>query len=411
MTPHSKQRVLAAYAEVDINQKVKRSTERPLTTSHSEEYIDKLLPQSTTSDEYDGDKFVISPYGTLPRQHHKGSNSKSALPIYSEVQKPSQEMDKSQAVLDSSKRVQQMRIYAEIEEPLAASSSERDQKVKQQQQVAATNTTDTVLRPSDSPKEDQPPPIPPQTADSFKLDSPVPQVPPQTADSFKLDSPVPQVPPQTADSFRLDSSSPVTNEYEMPTIAAYAIVEAKNVVLKSKDVVTHKPSKEEIAAKTKSLGRSLKPKNKPAPLPPHPTSAPQPIPRSKKKRLSRTHSAEMSPGNGDVTKTTKGELIEHKVAPKKEPLYESVDDLDLNVKQKSPPKVVCDSPRQTEFLFKNREFIAVGKPLTSSTTSYGNDDSDDSTDWDSGEEDEEEEEEEEEQEVQHNKFIQYSLVY
>lgn len=402
MTPHSRQRVLAAYAEVDINQKVMRSVERPLTNSHSEEYLDKLLPGSSTKiDEYDGDKFVVSPYGTLPRQHHKGSNSKSALPIYSEVQKPIQKVDKTQAVSDSSKQAQQMRIYAEVDEPLAMSSSERDQKTKQPQQA-----TDTPLMPSNSPKRDQPPPVPPQTTDSLrfdspapqvppqtaeslKLDSPVPQVPPQTVDSLKLDSPAPQIPPQTVDSLRLDSSSSATNEYEMPTIAAYATVEAK-------DVVTRTLSKEEIAAKTKSLGRLLKPKNKPAPLPPHPTSGPQPVPRSKKKRLSRTHSAEASP-NSDATKT---ESIEHKYVPKKEPLYESVDDLDLNikpkspVKPKSPPKPVSDSHGQTEFLFKNMEFKSVGNPSTSITASYDNDDSGDSTDWDSGEEDEEEEEEE-----------------
>ena len=403
MTPHSKQRVLAAYAEVDIGPKIKRITERPLTNSQSDEYLDKLLPQSTESDEYDRDKFVVSPYGTLPRQRHKGSNSKSALP---EFQRPSQE---AQAVLDSSKQARQMRIYAEIEEPLALSSSERDQRAKQQQ-ATTTIIADTASMPSNSPKGDQPPPIPPQTADSLRLDSPVPPVPPQTANSLKLHSPAPSVPPQTADSLKLDSPvPPVTNEYEMPTIAAYATVEAKDVVvapknrvnLRSKDVVTCKPSKEEIAAKTKSLGRSLKPKSKPAPLPPHPTtSAPQPVPRNRsKKRLSRTHSAEMSsPGNSDSTKPTiKTELIEHK-----DPLYESVDDLDLNIKPKSPPKAVSDSPKQTEFLFKNREFISVGKRLTSSITSYSNDDSDDSTDWDSGEDDEEEEEEQEGQEVWHN---------
>ena len=407
MTPHSKHRILATYAEVDLSQKIKRSTDRPLTNAHSEECLDKLLPQSTGSDDdNDRDSFVISPYGTLPRQRHKGCNSRSALPIYDEIQKPSVEMH---AV---SKRIQQ-RIYDQIEDPdskktskdkASFNSSEMDQKSLPSATKGAT----------DSWREDQPPQVPPQTEDSLKFDypSPLPQIPPQTADSLMLDSPAPQIPPQTADSLMLDSPAPQIppqtadslmldspqDSDEPPVIIAYATVDTK-------DVITRKPSKEEIAAKTKSLGRpSLKPKSKPAPLPPHP------IPHSRKKRLSRTHSAEV-PSDSDAERIPKSESVGQK--PRKEPLYESVDDLDFTLahkkpaKPRSPPKVaISESSEQTEFLFKNREFISVGQPSAdklevgrpasyiNDATSYSNEDSDDSTDWDSGEEEEEQEDQE-----------------
>ena len=404
MTPHSKHRVLAAYVEVDIGQKIKRSTERPLTNAHSEECLDKLLPQSTDNDDDGRGSFVISPYGTLPRQHHKGHNNKSVLPVYAEVKNPNLEKNKTHTASDSAKQAQQTSIYAEIEEPNSKvinknrainsvmNSSEDDQKLfsspikvqrpKQQQQLTAASVTEAIL---DSSKGDQPPQVPPQTADSLKLDSP---------------SPTPEVPPQTADSLTLDSTLS-NNEYEEPVINAYATVEARDVILaaKSKNEVSRKPSKEEIAAKTRSLGRSLKPKSKPAPLPPQSVTVPQPVPRSRKDRLSRTQSAEVSSGDDD--KIAKTELCEHEDKPKKEPLYESVDDLDLpaarrSTKSKSPPKIaVSESHKQTEFLFKNREFISVSKPSTNTTTTYGNEDSDDSTDWDSGED-------EDEQEVQDN---------
>lgn len=376
---------------MDLSQKIKRSTDRPLTNAHSEECLDKLLPQSTVSDDddNDGETFVISPYGTLPRQRHKGSNSRTALPIYDEIQKPKVE---THAV---SERAQQ-RIYAEIGEPdskkagkdkLSFDYSENDQKFfpsAAKGQVAAT----------DSWKEDQPPEVPPQTEDSLKFDSPLPQIPPQTTGSPMLDSPAPQIPPQTADSLRFDTPPP--DDDEVPMIIAYATVDAK-------EVVTRKPSKDEIIAKTKSLGRApLKPKSKPAPLPPHP------VPQLRKKRLSRTHSVEASSGDSDAERITKVEPLECKDKPKKEPLYESVDDLDLKLahkqpaRPKSPPKVaITESPEQTEFLFKNREFISVGKHSADKLevgrpTSYSNDDSDDSTDWDSGEEEEEEEQEDQE---------------
>ena len=381
---------------MDLGQKVKRSTDRPLTSAHSEECLDKLLPQSTGSDDdNDRESFVISPYGTLPRQRHKGSSSRGALPIYDEIQKPNVE---TRAV---SERAQQ-RIYAEIEEPdskktgkdkVSINSSVTDQKLfpsAAKDQVATT----------DSWKEDQPPEVPPQTEDSLKFDSPspLPQFPSQTTGS--LDSPVPQIPPQTVDSLRFDSPPP--DDDEVPTIIAYATVNTK-------DVVVRKPSKEEIAARTKSLGRQLlKPKSKPAPLPPHP------VPQSRKKRVSRTRSVEASSGDSDAERVTKVESLQHKDKPKKEPVYESVDDLDLNLahnksaKPKSPPKVaISETPKQTEFLFKNREFISVGRHSALEVerhstlevgrpTSYANDDSDDSTDWDSGEEEEEEEQEDQE---------------
>lgn len=407
---------------MDISQKIKRSTDRPLTNAHSEECLDKLLPQS---DDGTRESFVTSPYGTLPRQRHKGS--KSTVPIYAEVHKPNWEADKTHAVSDSSKQAQQMRIYDEIGEPNGKkiskdkllSSSEEDQKSfpsttkvqkpkEEKQQVAATDVT--VIPSESPPKRDQSPQVPPRTAESLKLDSPSPQVPPQTADSLRLDSPSPQIPSQTAESLRLHSTSPGFNENKAPVIAAYATVEARDVIIgpkpthqeltsKLKDEVTRKLSKEEIAAKTKSLGRSLKPKNKPAPLPPQAVSVPQPIPRSRKKRLSRTYSAEVSSGDSDAEKITKAELHEQRNTPKKEPLYESVDDLDLNVAAKSPPKVAVSETQQGEFLFKNMEFISVGKP------SDNNDDSDDSTDWDSGEEDEQEE-----QEVQHSNQNSISIL-
>lgn len=388
MTPHSKHRILATYAEVDLSQKIKRSTDRPLTNAHSEECLDKLLPQSTGSDDdNDRDSFVISPYGTLPRQRHKGCNSRSALPIYDEIQKPSVEMH---AV---SKRIQQ-RIYDQIEDPDSKKTS-KDKPSFDSSEMDQKSLPSATKGATDSWREDEPPQVPPQTEDSLKFDSPSPQIPPQTADSLMLDSPVPQIPPQTADSLMLDSPQ---DSDEPPVIIAYATVDTK-------DVVTRKPSKEEIAAKTKSLGRpSLKPKSKPAPLPPHP------IPHSRKKRLSRTHSAEIS-SDSDAERIPKSESVGHK--PRKEPLYESVDDLDLTLahkkpaKPRSPPKVaISESSEQTGFLFKNREFISVGQPsgdklevgrpasYINDATSYSNEDSDDSTDWDSGEEEEEQEDQE-----------------
>ena len=384
MTPHSKQRVLAAYAEVDINPKNKWNPDRPLTNSQSDEFLDKLLPQSTERDENNTDKFVISPYGTLPRQRHKGTHSRSALPVYAEVQKPNQEVDKTQAALQPSEQTQQRpRIFTEVEEstgrrigPSVRSSS---------------TSSDATLMHSNLPEADQPPVIPPQTEDSLKFDSPVPEIPPQTVDSLECDFPAPAIPPQTADSLRLNSSSTFSNEDDVPVIAAYATVEARDVVIASKikvnakEIVARKPSKEEITAKTKSLGRALKPKSKPAPLPPY--SATHSLPQSKK-GLFRAHSVEVPSSDSDANKTAK---TKPKDVGRKEPLYESVDDLDLNIKSNSPPKA-AESSKETEFLFKNREFLLVGKPSTCSTASNDNDDSDESTDWDSDEEEEEEQE-------------------
>ena len=366
MTPHSKQRVLAAYAEVDINQKMKWNTYRPLSSSQSDEFLDKLLPQSTKSNESGADKFVVSPYGTLPRQRYKSTQSRSALPIYAEVQKPNQELDKIQA--PSEQTQQRDRIFAEIEE----STGRRIRPVIH----SSLLSSDTMLMPSDLPEADQPP-----------------VVPPQTEDSLKFDSPAPEVPPQTADSLRFDSSSTFDNENDVPVIVAYATVEAKDVVVTPKvkvnakeiEIAVRKPSKEEITAKTKSLGRSLKPKNKPAPLPPY--SGPHRAPRSKKV-LSRVHSVEVPSSDSDANKTAKAE---HKDKGKKEPLYESVDDLDLNIKSKLLPGA-AEGSKETKFLLKDKDFLLVGKPSTCSTASNDNDDSDDSTDWDSYEEEDEEQE-------------------
>jgi len=387
--------VLAAYAEVDITQKIKGSAEQPLRSSHSEDSLNKLLPQST--DDSSRENLVISPYGTLPRQR----SNKSVLPIYAEVQKPQQDdNDKTHLASNSPKQARGMHVYAEVEQPAGkninndkSNSLMNSSKEVLKQQVLSQST--------DSLRSDTPPPqIPPQTADSFKFDSPPPHVALQTTDSLKSDTPPPQVPPQTADSLRLDSSNNVPEE--MPMITAYATVDAKDVLTTykqevtsgSKNEVSRTLSKEEIAAKTKSLGRLLKPKSKPAPPPPYSASVNHPIPRARTKRLSRTHSAEISSGDSDAEKIPKVESFEKKDRPKNEPLYESVDDLGLNVtrKSKSPPKVsISDSPKPMELLSKGRESILAGRPSINSTSSQNNDDSDNSTDWDSDDEEEEQE--------------------
>ena len=377
--------MLAAYGEVDINQKHKRNPDRPLTNYQSDKFLDKLLLQSTKSDESDTDKFVVSPFDTLPRQYHKGTHSMSALPVYAEVQKPNQEMDKPQVALQPSEQTQQRPcIFTEVEESTGKRIGPSV--------LSSSTSSDATLMRSNLPEVDQPPVIPPQTKDSLKFDSLIPEVLPQTVDSVDFDSPAPVIPPQTEDSLRLNSSSTFSNEDDVPMIPAYAIVEVRDVVIASKikvnakEIVARKPSKEEITAKIKNLGRSLKPKSKPAPLPPY--SATHPVLRSKKS-LSRAHSMEVPSSDSDANKIAKAEP---KNKGSKELLYESVDSLDLNVKSKSksPPKA-AESSKEAEFLFENREFLEVGKPSTCSTASNDNNDSDESTDWDSDEEEEEQE--------------------
>lgn len=416
MTPHTKQRVLATYAEVDLTQKIKKSAGRPLSSSHSEEHLDKLLPELTKVSDVSGkEQFAISPYSTLPRQK-SSSNSKSGLPVYTEVKKSKQDMDKTDSVSNPTEQVRRVHEYTEIEiedicdkrtnDDRATSpldSLERDQKLlpstieaqNSVQQVTATDMTSVAEMP-DSPKIDEKPQVPPQTKGLLMVDSPSPQVPPRTADSLMFDC----------------------DHDEVALIPAYATVDTRDVVISPKttkqEIVLksvndtpakrHSLSKEEIADKTKSLGRSLKPKNKPAPLPPQlaspcspkPPLSPQPIPRARK-RISRTQSVEVpSPVNSEAEK------VESLDKQTKEPVYESIDDVGLKAAQMSAESK--PSPRTADsgspFLFKNREFIPVGSKASPSrkisTTSCINDDSDDSTDWDSGEE----EMEPEEQEVQ-----------
>jgi len=345
MTPRSQQRILAAYAEVDLTKKAKKVKERPLSSSHSEEWLEGITTQSPSLSENTSRKtrHVISPYGTLPRQRSGGKQT--GLPVYAQIDKKPNKKCKDEFAnitkSQSSEKNQGMHIYAEVQE------------VMRQEAVSKDTVSDTSSESSDTEHQ-------------------------------------PQVPPQTKESLTLTRSIPPDEDVNF-MIAAYATVDASTVD------TSRKFTKEEIASKTQSLGRSLKPKNKPAPLPPQPPTQKKPVALPKAQSLDETPSKH---ADNDV----KSAPQESTHRPQHDPVYETVGNPDSDGKmtlgsspsqaaepsQSNPIVTVNDST----FLFKNRKaFMSVGRRTSSNSMHSGHhsDDSEyDSTDWESGSEEEEE---------------------
>jgi len=345
MTPHSQQRILAAYAEVDLTKKVKKVKERPLSSSHSEEWLEGITAQSPSLSENTSrkTKHVISPYGTLPRQ--RSSSKQTGFPVYAQVdKKPNKKHNDDSASItesQSSEKDRSMHIYAEVQEVM---------KQEVMRQEAAAFSSDAGSHSESSDAEQQP-----------------------------------QVPPQTKASLTLDQSS-LTDEDSNFMIAAYATVDARTVD------TSRKLTKEEIASKTQSLGRSLKPKSKPAPLPPQPKTQKIPVP------LPKAQSMDDTPVGSDIEFAP----LESTHRPWRDPVYETVGSPDSDGKvvlesspsqsaelsQSAPTVTVNDST----FLFKNKKtFMPVGRRTSSNSMHSGqySDDSEyDSTDWESGSEEE-----------------------
>jgi len=329
MTPRNQQRVLAAYAEVDITKKVKKVKERPLSSSHSEEWLEGISTHLSSEDTNVKTRHVISPYGTLPRQ--RSGSKQPGLPVYAQItKKPDKKPEEKSVSVAKSPSPQGMHIYAEVREVMKEEAFANRKK---------ETVSDRPVSLSESSETEHQPEIPPQTKASLTLAQSIPTDDDEGSDFM---------------------------------IAAYATVDARTVD------TSRKYTKEEIASKTKSLGRSLKPKSKPAPLPPQPPN------QKKPNKLPKAHSMECDTNKEDDVKTM------HK--PRRDPVYETVGSPDsggkLTLESSSLPTEIS-VPAVTV----NNKHVTVGRRNSSTSMLSGNhsDDSDyyDSTEWESGSEEEE----------------------